>query len=95
MLINFFRWRNRRASVKELRSRDEEVRQEYLKMREWDRQEEVRKNATTGIETSSRPPNYGEVIRSSGESVAGMSSNTRDRQTLIRSGGSSISGSTR
>ncbi len=75
VLTRITRWRNRRQSLKELKARDSELHQEYLKMRELDRQMEAQKPSVMTSQTQTQTqilPCYGQVIESSGESVVGM-----------------------
>jgi hypothetical protein len=55
------RWLTRRKAIKELRAIDDELRQEYMKMREQDRQMQ-----------EDLPPSYQEAQESSGESLAAI-----------------------
>jgi len=59
------KWRQRRQSIRELKLHDAEIRQEYNRLREMDKQIRA---------SNSQPPQYGDSLASSGETVFGMGS---------------------
>jgi hypothetical protein len=62
----FKKWRQRRASIRELRANPDDTYKEYLKLCALDKK--LRAN---------QPPQYGEVLRGSGESISTNDSRSR------------------
>jgi hypothetical protein len=68
------RWRSRRQSAADLRKHQNEVYTEHQRMRRIEEQRRAEQRAQ-------QPPAYGDVLRSSGESVAGMEMQRRPAMT--------------